>query len=80
MSNSQHDDTVYQVYLLEDDPDAGVESPVTGHRLDFFDSGVWVEVEDGRDFFPYERVSVVRERSADDVEGEHGGGAVASER
>jgi hypothetical protein len=66
MSNSQHGDTVYQVYLLEDDPNAGVESPVTGRRLDFFDSGVWVECEDSRDFFPYERVSVVRERAAEE--------------
>lgn len=61
--------TVYEVYLLEDDSGADVESPVRGQRLDFFDSGVWVERESGRDFFPYERVQVVRERPADQVEG-----------
>lgn len=57
-------DTVYEVHLREDDPEAGVESPVTGHKLDFFDSGVWVERENERDFFPYETVVVVKERPA----------------
>lgn len=68
--NEHQNDTVYQVYLLEDDPDAGVESPVIGTRLDFFDSGVWIECDSGRDFFPYEQVRVVRERPAADVETE----------
>lgn len=69
MTTNQHGETMYQVYLHEDDPDAGVESPVTGNRVDFFDSGVWIQrAEHNRDFFPYEMVTVVRERPADEIE------------
>lgn len=52
--------------LTTDDPDIGLESPVTGQRLDFFDTGVWVEHDEGRDFFPDGRVQVVREREAEE--------------
>jgi len=39
------------------------ESPLEGSKLDFYDTGLWVHREEGRDFFPYEQVLMVQERS-----------------
>lgn len=39
------------------------ESPLEGSKLDFYDTGLWVHREEGRDFFPYEQVLMVQERT-----------------
>lgn len=62
-------DRVYDVYLVpseEQESETSVVSPVTGEGIDFYDSGVWLERESGRNFFPYRQVRTIRERSADD--------------
>lgn len=60
----------YSVYLVptrsRDDRNAQAEerpivSPVTGHDLDFYDSGVWLSRENGRNFFPYAQIRTIRE-------------------
>lgn len=59
----------YSVYLVEPGDAGGkreVTSPVEGHSLDFYDSGVWLNRETGRNFFPYEQVRTIREHSAED--------------
>jgi hypothetical protein len=56
-------DRTYEVHLTEE-LSADVTSPVTTDRLDFYDSGVWAHGDAGRDFFPYERVAVIRELPA----------------
>lgn len=42
----------------------GVESPVKTRDIQYYDSGVWLtrDSEDGRIFFPYEQVRMIRER------------------
>jgi hypothetical protein len=53
--------TVYEVHLVEGIDD--VPATVTSGLVDFYDSGVWVRRDDGaRDFFPYERITHIRER------------------
>lgn len=74
----------YEVHLTSDATgSAGVESPVRTDRLDFYDSGVWAHTDDGRDFFPYEHVQVIRERPsgafADALDGETRSGDVTDE-
>lgn len=62
--------TEYSVYLLpttsRDDRNVAAEerpivSPVTGHTLDFYESGVWLHRDGGRNFFPYEQIRTIRE-------------------
>lgn len=58
-------DTTYEVHLTQAVAEQlEVDSPVTTDRVDFYDSGLWVGTPDGRDFYPYEHVLTVRERSA----------------
>ena len=45
----------FEVHLVEG------ESPVETEYVDFYDSGVWVDLEEGREFYPYERVAKVVE-------------------
>ena len=56
----------YAVYLRETDfPGVEVSSPVETDRLEFYDTGIWATREDGgRDFFPWERVALIREVTA----------------
>jgi len=58
-------DNTYSVYLIERHGEQGgkreVTSPVSGHELDFYDSGVWLGRETGRNFFPYEQIRTIRE-------------------
>lgn len=65
----------YSVYLVQRHGDQGgkreVTSPVSGNRLDFYDTGVWLDRETGRNFFPYEQIRTIREHP----EGEHDAGA-----
>ena len=65
---TRHDDPTttaptYEVHLRTAElPDAGITSPVETDRLDFYDTGIWVSREDGhRDFFPWDRVDLIRE-------------------
>ena len=67
----------YAVYLREGEtagPD--VTSPVETSHIDFYDTGIWVTRDDGgRDFFPWERVDMIREQvvtesTATEAEGE----------
>lgn len=59
----------YEVYLTaveSTDEEPTVESPVVSGSLEFYDSGVWVDRRDSRDFFPYERIRRIRERSGEE--------------
>jgi hypothetical protein len=70
----------YEVHLTSDATGSvGVEPPVRTDRLDFYDSGVWAHTADGRDFFPYEHVQVIRERPSGAFDGETRSGDVADE-
>ena len=55
------EDTYY--VHLKSDVENVAESPLEGSKLDFYDTGLWVHREEGRDFFPYEQVLMVQERS-----------------
>ena len=61
--------STYSVYLIERRGEHGgkreVTSPVTGHRLDFYDAGVWLDRETGRNFVPYEQIRTIREHPED---------------
>ena len=58
----------YSVYLIERHGDQGgkreVTSPVVGDEVDFYDSGVWLSHETGRNFFPYGQVRTILEHPA----------------
>jgi len=55
----------YSVHLIERHGEQGgkreVTSPVVGHELDFYDSGVWLDRETGRNFYPYDQIRTIRE-------------------
>lgn len=57
----------YSVYLVEHAGSQGgerqVTSPVRGSELDFYDSGVWLTRESGRNFFPYDQIRTIREHT-----------------
>lgn len=56
---------VYHVHLADDVATAlDLPSPIETDRIDYYDAGIWVTTEAGRDFFPYEHVLTIRERSA----------------
>ncbi|MFC4552666.1 MULTISPECIES: hypothetical protein [Halorussus] len=65
-------ETVYHVYLVRTGEQGNrvrggereVTSPVEGYELDFYDSGVWLTREQGRNFFPYEQIRTIREHPA----------------
>lgn len=61
---------MYVVYLRETDiPGVEISSPVETDRLEFYDTGIWAAREDGgRDFFPWERVALIREVTATSTE------------
>lgn len=63
----------YSVYLVptrsredrnREAEDRPIVSPVTGHELDFYDSGVWLKREHGRNFFPYNQIRTIKEHSS----------------
>jgi hypothetical protein len=45
----------FEVHLVEG------ESAVDTEYVDFYDSGVWVDLKEGREFYPYEQVAKVVE-------------------
>lgn len=52
----------YEIHLVGDAPaELDVESPVPTRRIDYYDSGVWIDREGDRLFLPYERVFAIRE-------------------
>lgn len=56
---------VYEVYLAADVADElGVETPVETEHIDYYDAGIWVTTDSGREFYPYEHVLTIRERPA----------------
>lgn len=58
--------STYSVYLVERGESGGereITSPVEGYELQFYDTGVWLERENGRNFFPYEQIRTIRELS-----------------
>ncbi|WP_192498410.1 hypothetical protein [Halorussus halophilus] len=65
-------ENIYHVYLVRtnvhrdnDQPgEREITSPVEGYAVDFYDSGVWLSRETGRNFFPYEQVRTIREHPA----------------
>lgn len=58
-------ESTYSVYLVERQGSQGgerqVTSPIVGTELDFYDSGVWLTRELGRNFFPYDEIRTIRE-------------------
>jgi len=72
----------YSVYLVQHPGSQGgerqVTSPVGGTDLDFYESGVWLTRETGRNFFPYEQIRTIREHPDGDGP-ESDGGATESE-
>lgn len=62
----------YSVYLVERGTEhggqRGVTSPVQGHELEFYDTGVWLNRDRGRNFFPYEQVRTIREHASEERE------------
>ncbi|WP_134669790.1 hypothetical protein [Halorussus marinus] len=62
----------YSVYLVEHPGSQGGERQVTsqvdGTGLDFYESGVWLTRESGRNFFPYEQIRTIREHRDDGSE------------
>ncbi|WP_276279134.1 hypothetical protein [Halorussus caseinilyticus] len=58
-------ESVYSVYLVQRHGEQGgkreVTSPVSGHSLEFYDTGVWIDRDTGRNFFPYEQIRTIRE-------------------
>lgn len=76
-------ESTYSVYLVRTAKQANrvrggerqVTSPVEGTALDFYDSGVWLTRESGRNFFPYDQIRTIREHP----EGERGEGGRAEE-
>jgi len=62
----------YSVYLVQHPGSQGgerqVTSPVGGTDLDFYESGVWLTRESGRNFFPYEQIRTIREHHDDGSE------------
>ncbi|WP_202935091.1 hypothetical protein [Halorussus amylolyticus] len=79
----------YSVYLVQHPGSQGgerqVTSPVSGSALDFYESGVWLTREEGKNFFPYEQIRTIREHPGGDSEtessdsGEHGDDSVRDE-
>jgi hypothetical protein len=64
----------YDVYLdIDDSADVDVESPIHTARIDYYDSGIWVDRDTGRTFLPYDRILLIEERPAS----ESGGGGEA---
>jgi hypothetical protein len=64
--------TEYDIYLVptrnredrnQEAEDRPIVSPVTGHEIDFYDSGVWLTRESGRNFFPYEQIRTITEHT-----------------
>ncbi|USZ67832.1 hypothetical protein NGM10_13995 [Halorussus salilacus] len=79
-------ENVYSVYLVRTAEQGNrvrggerqVTSPVEGTELDFYESGVWLTRETGRNFFPYEQIRTIREHPEgrrDEGERESEGGA-----
>ncbi|WP_435174933.1 hypothetical protein [Halorussus sp. AFM4] len=58
-------ESTYSVYLVQRHGEQGgqreVTSPVRGHSLEFYDTGVWLDRETGRNFFPYRQIRTIRE-------------------
>jgi len=55
--------TEYEVYLsLDEESDLPVDSPVETTAIDYYDSGIWVSLDEGRAFFPYAQLRMIRER------------------
>jgi hypothetical protein len=60
-------DLRYRVRLTAATSD-GDGGSIETERIDYYDSGVWVTVDTGRDFYPYERIAVIEERPAEAFE------------
>jgi len=59
-ANPRH---TYEVHLDEAVASAlGIDSPVETGHIDYYDAGFWVDLPQGRDFYPYRHVLTIRER------------------
>jgi hypothetical protein len=55
--------TAYEVYLATDaETELPVDSPVETTAIDYYDSGIWLTLAEGRAFFPYAQLRMIRER------------------
>lgn len=72
---SSHDDTeTYRVYLSEESPHPAVESPIEATLIDYYDSGIWLHLDAGRVFVPYDQVQLITQGlpgTAGEPEAEH---------
>ena len=66
--------TEYDIYLVptrnredrnQEAEDRPIVSPVSGQQIDFYDSGVWLTRENGRNFFPYEQIRTITEHTGE---------------
>ena len=69
-------ENTYSVYLIERQGSQGgqrqVTSPIEGTEVEFYDSGVWLTRETGRNFFPYDEIRTIREHPEGEGPGETG--------
>jgi len=53
----------YEVHLRADVvEELGIDSPISTERIDYYDSGLWITHQEGRDFYPYDHVLTIHER------------------
>lgn len=87
-------ESTYSVYLVQRHGEQGgkreVTSPVQGNELEFYDTGVWLDRDRGRNFFPYEQIRTIREhpegtptesqsRTPQETDGDASGGDAGAE-
>ncbi|MFB6183996.1 MAG: hypothetical protein ABEI96_05520 [Haloarculaceae archaeon] len=67
-------EAVYEIHLVEGTGD--VPATVTTERLDYYDSGVWTALDESgtREFFPYHRITFIRETTESETAGSAGSG------
>ncbi|MFD1632728.1 hypothetical protein ACOZ4L_08035 [Haloplanus ruber] len=64
---------LFEVFLTDEASDDFGDGSIRAESIQFYDSGVWVDHADGREFFPYRRVLRISERptsATDDTSGE----------
>jgi len=54
----------FEVFLTAEASDDFGDASIRAESVQFYDSGVWVDHADGRDFFPYRRILRISEQDA----------------
>lgn len=72
---------IYHVHLADDvAASLDLATPIETEHIDYYESGIWVSTADGRDFFPYEHVLTIRERTTGEAVVAGPGGSAEPER